>query len=206
MKVLITGCARSGTTLMVHLMKYFYSTKVILDDEKHPYDYATYNDKDHVLVIKKPYQEFNSMQYFSINTLMNKMGWKIIWMLRDGRDVITSLVDERFHVEPNRWIEANEELLINWTNCRLHVVRYKQLVSDTRSVMNSISDFIHQSYQEGFEDFYKGMKDSKMNYGIEPRPISLSSVGNHKKYPERVEKAMHRVNFAKLLKIFGYVD
>lgn len=205
MKVLITGCARSGTTLMIHLMKYFYSAKVILDDEKHPYDYYSHNDKDHVLIIKKPYQEINSIEHFSIHTLMNKQGWKVIWMLRDGRDVITSKVDGSFHVKQRRWVEANEDMLKNWNDCRLKVIRYEDLVNHTDKTMGVVSDFIHQSYQEDFKEFYKGMDDSKMNYGITPRPIDVNSVGNYKNYPEVIENAMNHISFVKLLNLFGYL-
>jgi len=66
MKVLISGCARSGTTILTHMMRYFYSTKVGFEDEVHPMEYASYNDSDHVLVIKKPYLESSNIGYFTL--------------------------------------------------------------------------------------------------------------------------------------------
>lgn len=202
MKVIITGCARSGTTLMVHLMRYFYSTEVILEDEKHPYDYQGLTDK--VLVIKKPYQDVNNIQHFSIYELL-KYGWKIVWMLRDGRDVISSKANGEYHCDFMRWIDSNTDYLNYWNNRAIHLVRYESLVKNPDAIMDGISDFIHQEFQADFHNFYNLMSSDKpMNSDIAPRPLDINSIGNHKNHPERVMQAMDHTDFVKLLKIFGY--
>lgn len=207
MKVIITGCARSGTTMMAHLMRFFYSTNVIIEDEAHPLDYTSYNHKDHVLVIKKPFLQSNHIEYFSLQFLL-AYGWRVIWMLRDGRDVICSKMDgETFHVEPERWVEANQKFLKHYNSRQIIAVRYSELVRNTYEQMLRVSSFINQEFQKDFESWWKQIDTSApMNFGMTPRPISAQSIGNHKNYPDRISAALQNHDFKKLLNIFGYVD
>lgn len=204
MKVIITGCARSGTTMMIHLMRYFYSTNVIVDDEAHPFDYESYNHKDHVLVIKKPFLQRNHIGYFSIEYLI-KNGWLIIWMLRDGRDVICSRLIDQFHVEPDRWIESNSKILNYYARKQILIVRYEDLVEDTECEMLRTGTFINQEFSNNYTEWWLNVnKETPMNTGMTPRPTSTESIGNFKNYPERVELAMANTYFRKLISIFGY--
>lgn len=206
MKVLITGCARSGTTLMTHLMRYFYNCKVVIENEAHPFDYEKYNHKDHVLVIKKPAVMVRDIDYVSPYSLVND--WKIIWMVRDGRDVICS-TNERghYHVGHERWIESNMNVLPVLMEPSVQVIKYEMLVSRPESQMNKVSRFIGQDYQEDFRSFYTGMNEhDPMNTGIVPREMSTDSIGNWKNpvHKKVIDKAMENSKFTKLLTIFGY--
>lgn len=207
MKVIITGCARSGTTMLTHLMRYFYSTNVIVEDEAHPFDYGDYNHKDHVLVIKKPFLQSNHIEYFSLQELLVS-GWRVIWMLRDGRDVICSKQDgNNFHVEPERWIEANQRFLELYNSRQVMAIRYSELVRKTYQQMLRISDFINQDFQRDFDLWWQQVDTTDpMNVGIKPRPISAQSIGNYRNYPDRVAAVLQNYEFKKLLNIFGYVD
>lgn len=183
---------------MIHLMRYFYSTNVIIQDEAHPLDYENYNHKDHILVIKKPFLEANHIGYFSLEELITK-GWRVLWMLRDGRDVVSSMVDGQYHVEPERWIFSNRMFLKNCMSKQVLTVRYEQLVSDSEKQMNRIKDFIGQDYQDYSNWFTKVNTDDPMNYGVTPRPISEASVGNYKNHDRP-----YSTDFKKLLNLFGY--
>lgn len=201
MKLIITGCARSGTTVMVHLMRYFYNTKVIFQDESHPFDYERYNHKNHILVIKKPFLERDNIEYFTLQELIQK-GWHVLWMIRDGRDVISSTVDGSYHVEQDRWTFANKIFLQNCMNYQLLPIRYESLVTDHYAQMQRISNFIGQSYQDYDDWFNQVNPEDPMNYGIVPRPITAESIGNYKNHPERISNLS--TDFKKLLTILGY--
>jgi hypothetical protein len=188
------------------LVQYFYSTNVVLNEEKHPYDYFNYRDTDHRLVVKMPYQDVNSVPYFSLDNVIRGLGFKVVWLLRDGRDVICSKSNGDYHCSPQRWIDANMEFLQNWDNRRIIIVRYEQLVTRTESVMDMLKDFLVSDYQKDFHDFYKAMTDTPMNAGITPRPIDSNSVGNYKNHPERLKEVHDNTEFLKLLQIFGYAD
>lgn len=201
MKLIVTGCARSGTTVMIHLMRYFYSTKVVVKDEAHPFDYERYNHKDHILVIKKPFLEMSNISYFSLQELLQK-GWRVLWMLRDGRDVISSTVDGNYHVDQERWISSNREFLSMCMSEQILPIRYEDLVTDHSNQMQIISTFIGQGYQDYSNWFNMVNAEDPMNYGIAPRPITADSIGNYKNHPERISNLSDR--FTKLLTIFGY--
>lgn len=196
MKLLITGCARSGTTILTHMMRYFYSTKVAFEDEAHPMEYMNYNHSDHILVIKKPYLESSSLGYFTLQSLLYH-GWKVIWLLRDGRDVITSI---NHPVSQTRWVEANTEYMRHYQSKEILLIRYEQLVSSPYAEMDRIKDFIGQPYQDDFLDFHKLMTDTPMNKGIIPAPINQDTIGRFKNFPHQE----YNDNFAQLLNIFGY--
>jgi hypothetical protein len=198
MRVLITGCARSGTTLMVHLMRYFYNTDVVFRDEKHPHSYRYYNPPDRILVIKKPIVERNHIGYFSLSELLVN-GWHIIFMMRDGLDVITSVHDgEKNYVSPSRWVTANEELIKVMDDELVLPVRYESLVSNPDKEMDRIAKFIGQDYQPDYKEFYTQIDtNDPMNVGVVPRPIDTLSVGKKADMPE--DKM-----FQKLTTILGY--
>jgi hypothetical protein len=184
-------------------MRYFYSTKVIAENEAHPFDYEHYNHKDHILVIKKPFLELDNLQYFSLNELLQK-GWRVLWMIRDGRDVISSMVDDSYHVDPDRWMFANKVFLKACMSDQILPVRYESLVTDHYTQMQRIKSFIGQSYQDYDDWFNQVNTEDPMNYGIVPRPITSDSIGNYKNHPERILNLSR--DFRKLLTIFGYEE
>lgn len=196
MKLLISGCARSGTTILTHMMRYFYSCEVRHDDEAHPMEFMSYNHSDHTLVIKKPYLESSNLGYFTLQSLFYH-GWKVIWLLRDGRDVITSV---NHPVSQSRWVDANEEYLRHYKSPEVLLIRYESLVTTPHKEMDRIKDFIGQPYQPDFLDFHTLMGDTQMNKGIIPKPLSTDTIGRFKNFPHQE----YNTNFAHLLNIFGY--
>jgi len=209
MKLLITGCARSGTTLMIHLMRYFYNCKVVIEDEQHPADYYNYNDKDHVIVIKKPYLTKDNIQYFSLDHLLSS-GWKVIWMLRNGCDVITSKDrDGGYHVNTDRWVQTNAEMLNHALHPSLMIVRYESLVDDPSLQLDNIASFINQTYQDGYSEFYEGInKDNPMDVDMPVKPIYDDSVYRWQDTQEdylHVVRQFENKQFYKLLTVFDYI-
>lgn len=197
MRVLITGCARSGTTLMVHLMRYFYSTEVVYWDESNPYDHPD-NPPDRILVIKKPILERNHISYFSLSELLAN-GWHIIFMMRDGLDVITSVHDgEKNYVSPSRWVSANKELVKVMDDDLVLPIRYESLVTNTDKEMDRIAKFIGQQYQPDYAEFHTQIDVTQpMNAGVVPRPIDSNSIGRKSDMPDDLM-------FNKLTTILGY--
>lgn len=208
MRLLITGCARSGTTLMTHLMRYFYNCQVVIDKEDHPYNYHHYNDTDNVLVIKKPAVTLNDMDYFDVLSPAIIRGWKIIWMIRDGRDVIVSKNHlGQYHCSADRWVATNEDALNFILKPNVLIVRYEDLVTDPKSQMEAIKEFIGQNYQEDFNDFWQSMDtESNMNVGIVPRQVDANSVGKWKEAGNKkvIAEALKDRKFVQLLKLFNY--
>lgn len=192
MKYLITGCARSGTTLMMYLTQYFYNVQSITSMEVRPtkiknkksiYYIKREDCKD--LFIKYPAWEIGHDYYDSLQNILDDQ-FKIIFMIRDGRDVLVSKhppVTTDYHVEPKRWIFVNQEVLQYLNDERFLFVKYEDLVKDVEHIMNDISLFINKKYSDDYINFYKNVPNNDISTGLEfkgARPISQDSIGNWK--------------------------
>jgi hypothetical protein len=94
-RIFITGCAHSGTTLMLRLFYAFRDVHVI-DTEVSPEYVADVNIEKPVVVGKSPGPCLGRA------LSKNRMSW-IIYMLRDGRDLIEDWAD------PGAWMQNMEE-------------------------------------------------------------------------------------------------
>jgi len=202
-KILITGCARSGTSLLLYLMRYFDNT-VIVETEINPFkDLTFYSVPDKQLVIKCPQGQqmggksqaigdFKSQT--QVKTLQDVIdhGYKIMLLIRDGRDVLVSKHYETksYWVDSYRWIYAIQNALklqkMDKSGSILFL-RFESFVSDTEANLQKISKFIGQSYSQKYKKYYQDIDQSldiakAMNT---PRPISADNIGNWKRSEHR---------------------
>lgn len=177
MKVLISGCARSGTTLLVNLMQYFDDSLCIMDDEKMPSLYYNHDEGSTLFVIKKPAHPYTSKQHFNLRKVLDH--YKVIWLIRDGRDVITSKNHlNEYHVPLERWIYTNYQYQKHSSNKNMLLIRYEDLIKTPEAVMDNIGKFLNKKYSTDFVNFYTIMDaNSQMNVGIVPRPIDSNNFG-----------------------------
>jgi len=208
MKVLITGCSRSGTTMLINIMPYFYNSEVILDDEVHPYKYLEFDEKGKVFVIKKPLNIYESQDWFDMTYLIHH-GWKIIWLIRDGRDVVCSKNEkDEYHTDCQRWVQTNQEFMRVAENNNVLPIHYERFVKEPEKQMQKISEFLGANFQQDFNDFYLNVNPKlRMNVGVEPRKIDADSIGNFIKHPKRIaqiKKSKFYQLFTVLNTIFGY--
>ena len=94
MNILITGCARSGTTLLLHLMKGFLSLHVVDYIEVHPNQIKKYSEAEKSTVIKYPQGSSNPdidfgtsfwLKYFKTSFLHHYVEtFKVLICVRDG--------------------------------------------------------------------------------------------------------------------------
>jgi hypothetical protein len=134
--------------------------------------------------------------------------WKIIWMLRDGRDVIVSKNENNiYHCPVERWVKVHEEFFSYYFRENVLIIRYEELVNFPNNIMNDVGNFIEQKYQSDFHNFYQNINiNNKMNIGIKPRKIDTKSIGNWKNpaHKKVINSAMENSKFTKLLTLFGY--
>jgi len=222
MKVLITGCARSGTSLLLYVSKYFDNTYVPTNDEYMPtkiYDkncrfYLSY-PKDKILVIKRPRYCLNSKCYESILDIL-LMDYKIIFLIRDGRDVLVSMhppFKNKYHVTPERWVEVNEDAKKYLSNDNVLLVKYECFVTDTKTELDKMAHFLGIGYNKKYNEFYKYIDDKEwMKHGLGfkgLRPIQSDSIGNwklseHKDRMQEIINSSYIERICDLLIFFGY--
>jgi len=207
-KVLITGCARSGTTMLLYVLRSFEKTQVITHEEIRAtqiYDKQSPNyikrERHKTLVIKNPMVFKKSKKYDSIKDILN-LNYYIIYIYRDGRDVIVShhpTKKQKYHVAPTRWIETLKESLPYKNHPKVLFVKYEEFVSNPDKIMDNISKFLKLNYDKNYKDFYKEKeiqngfhKKGHMATGLGDkgvRPIAKDSIGNWKQeqHRERME-------------------
>lgn len=145
MKIYITGCARSGTTLLRRL---FYSFKdvEIIGKEINISSFATYNSKQPVLVGKRTMNTIFSHS-ISNEVLKNQLalvdGIKIINIVRDGKDVI-----ESGSSLPSRWMNSIETAK-KYNDKIFATIYYELLVSRPDLIQKYITNLF------GLEEVYR---------------------------------------------------
>lgn len=187
-KLLICGCARSGNSLMLHLMgSGFRNIKMVYDGpggEVVPTDNDIENKK--TVVVGKFPKKLGKIQKF-----IDK-NFGIIFMIRHPYDVLTSkhhLKPDKYWVQPDRWISSAQDILKykDHNNCLL--VKYELLISKPEIVQKKISDkfqlLVKTKFQECPNSFDQEDKVNMLNMnGF--RSLDPSRIGNWKQDPEKI--------------------
>lgn len=187
MRLFITGCAKSGTTLFRNLFYAFNSIKVIYVE----IDYITFCKYNHKKIVgkriaKSPFSfklDKSDERYKTFYTdLLPKSKTLIINMVRDGRDVLES------GVTCERWISCikqsiDHQHLIDIT------VKYEELVTNPNKIQKELSKRYELEQEHLFSDYPKFMskKVSKLfKDEYKPRVIDTSRVNKKFNYKEVV--------------------
>lgn len=215
-RIFITGCARSGTTLMNRLFYAFQDTTVI-DHEIVIDDFCQIRPKSEILVGKR-----TPLTIFSVPLgqeeierqvdLIRVQDLPIVNMIRDGRDVVhLNLKGPRVNV--NRWIGCmlQAQLYRQLVNIQ---VRYEDLVSEPNLVQARLCEVLGLVPAYKFSDYPDFVPDAAFdeqeyrefaNYN--KRMISAASIGHSKtEYHDRCENPEQRALFERTLQRYGYSD
>jgi len=145
MKIYITGCARSGTTLLRRLFYSFKGVEVI-GKEINISSFATYNSKQPILVGKRTINTIFS-NFVSNEGLQNQLtlidGIKIINIVRDGKDVV-----EGGYSSPSRWMNSIGTAK-KYNDKIFATIYYELLVSHPDLIQKYISNLF------GLEEVYR---------------------------------------------------
>ena len=120
-KIFITGCAKSGTTLLLRMCYAFRDTEVLyregFDGHELPFDdFVNHKGKEKFVIGKRHPPALLSnvlteeLDRQSKEVIKNKIG--IVNVVRDGRDVILS---DGNYVKPKRWIESIKQRKITYS-------------------------------------------------------------------------------------------
>ena len=140
---------------------------------------------------------------------------KFINMVRDGRDVVSSLVKANLTNVINGCIRWN--LAIEKTTNLKHTVapqqfldiQYEDLVESPENIIKNICHFLNISFQEKLlinNDKTSNMKDVKFyeHFKNLSNPINKKSIGKWKTNLSKYEQSLVKERLAKNLKLLGY--
>jgi len=148
----------------------------------------------------------NIIKYFDGNV-------KIINMVRDGRDVVTSKHPsdpDNYYISPKRWINSVRAGLSVEEKESVITVRYEDLVKSTSSTMKKVCN--HCSINFVRDKIKKYPSTSQFRYSKawfgDVRPVSDNSVGRWKEesHAERVGKLMKEKHSKEILKKYEYIN
>jgi hypothetical protein len=135
---------------------------------------------------------------------------RFIHIVRDGRDVVTSLhpsSPDRFHIHPERWVyDAGIT-----ESCRndddTTVVRYEDLIADFEETMANIYATLEMELPESISSYWQHAKVRRhVAWPSEVKGLSSKGIGRWKQpaYAERVDAFLAVPGAGRLLKVFGY--
>ncbi|MGM0381617.1 MAG: sulfotransferase [bacterium] len=171
----ITGCARSGTTLLQYIMKAFENMHIVPGEKFIDYfakeEIQSLPAGDNVVLKRNAYclggvyprglnteDEEEIIQYRKhFLKLIRMLNLRLVDIIRDPRDVITSVhhqAQDTYWVDFPRWYRQYEE--INWFKKhwdKILRIRYEDLLRDPDSIQSKISDFFQLTSRHSLSNF-----------------------------------------------------
>lgn len=200
-KIFITGHGGSGTTLMLRLFQAFKGGFVVFREES-PERFIERGMKDYEFLVAKRPNPFTPQIWNNMISQVKNQKLKILYMVRDGRDLLK-------RTRPETWIQGVNEYITNYEYISC-VIRYEDLVTIPNVQQERIAKTFGLKRIHYFSSY-----PSFVPYGMfqvpshtpkkhEPRPISRDRIGlDHSKYNEL--KGDIKEKFDEYLRLFKYI-
>ncbi|MHA1803053.1 MAG: sulfotransferase family protein [Promethearchaeota archaeon] len=231
--ILITGCGRSGTTLLISILSAhpdifaipfetsaFYPKRRI-DSFKNIiipfpiYIIYEYLIKNKIKKTANRWCEKTPIHVRFINEILKYFGSrvKIIHIIRDGRDVITSVHPTnplKFWVSPERWINDTKLGLLFQNNPQVYTIKYEDIILDFNNTMSKLCNFLNIKFNNYILNWYRFATFRKheglRNQGNIEKLYS-TSIGrwNNNEYYDIVKKFTQNPEAIRLLKYLNYL-
>jgi hypothetical protein len=227
--IVIGGCARSGTTLLLSVLSCHPNVYAIPVETQAlcptAYDAEPRSDASFdVAAIQRHLNGGNVVidcQYWCEKTPRNVMFFsrilkcfgaklRILHVVRDGRDVVCSVhpsAPDRYWVEPKRWVKEVETGLVLDGHPQVMTVRYEDLVLCYHETVQAILGFLSLQHVPEMDDYPMNAKVVSDNAWFEPaRAISAGSVGRWRNpmQRERVDCLLAEPGACRLLSRLNY--
>jgi len=167
--IFIFGCGHSGTTILNKIMSNHknihgldYETGLFARRKyknKDLFDNTLKNlDEERKKSNKKWICEKTPAHVYAINKIFELIkNPKIIIIVRDGRDVVSSLYKRynNFEKSVDRWIKDNQEWVNSQYKYHLHALRYEDLIKEPKIQIKRICDYLEEEYDDNILNYKK---------------------------------------------------
>jgi len=227
--VYIGGCGRSGTTLLLSILS-SHPDIFACPKELNIFEYAAV--KSGKLVLPKHYRLYRTFITHKIKksatrycekspsnihhidelTDLHNGNFKLIHILRDGRDVILSKHPKKekgYWVDPERWVQDVREGLKYSNHPNVYTVKYEELVSNFEKNIRDICSFLDIEPGTEILNWHRHATVRENNALFSSiREISSTSVGKWKQeiHADRVAELTSLPEAMELLRVTGYLD
>ena len=213
--IVIGGCGRSGTTLMLSILG--AHSKIFAIPEE---TYAFYPNPLRLQRLSSQISELPTGVKWCEKTPKNILAYKkilnifdddvkIINMIRDGRDVITSKHPNgpgKYWVNKQRWIEDNQSLI---SNPNILTVKFEDLIRDPESTLLKVCNHIGLDFEIQLLNYQSKTNVLKnIAWKDTAKPIGLRNSLSHKRTEKDnkiIEDFMADPQALKLMNQFGYL-
>jgi len=227
--IFIVACPRSGTTMLLSILSAHPNIHII---KKQTYAFDKWKKSEGKEIparVDRLYLELllnrikpaatrwcekTPKHSESIGKILNYLpDSKIISLVRDGRDIVTSKHpyhdSDNYWVRSERWIHYVSDELSFCDHPNVHIVKYEDIVTNYAETIGSILSFLEEDYTEEMEDWYKNssLRNSiHLKEGIQQ--LHTKSIGRWKnpEHREVVENLLNNAEAVALLKQLNYME
>lgn len=224
--IIIGGCGRSGTTLLLSILSAhpniyaipyetwsFWPTKTITEFRLLIKEFESELEKHQIPSTCKRWCEKTPKNIQVFDRLLEcfESCIRLIHIVRDGRDVITSVHPHdpsKFWVSVERWIWDVKTGLKYEDNPYVLTVRYEDLVLNFEPTIGKVCDFIGETCNEHILSWHThAAVRCHSAWEEEVRPVFTESIGRWKKpcYKFLIRQFMENKKAVDLLKHFHYI-
>ncbi len=225
--VYIGGCGRSGTTLLLSILSshkdifacpkelnLFFDAEISGEKVEVPMIYRLYRTflTESIKSSAKRYCEKSPANVQRIEAIdkYHKGNFKLIHIIRDGRDVVLSKhptkIDTHW-VEPARWVRDVTLGLASKDHPGVHTIHYENLVNKFEETISGVCRFLDIPLSDEILHWHKNTTVRKNRALYSPiKEISSSSIGKYKlaEHQERLKEFMENKEAVELLEKLGY--
>lgn len=227
--VIIGGCGRSGTTLLLSILSCHPHLYGINEETRAfcPTGYKVDPTPESPFKLKKLYDyllqhtippaarrwcEKTPKNVLSYPRILHYYGSRvrIINMVRDGRDVITShhpSNPEIFWIRPERWVNDVKAGKRFAEHPQVKTLRYEDLITDYEATIRSLCSFIGEEFDEDFLAYsHKTPLKTSEAWFEKAHNVDRFSIGRWQQpeFKDRVAELYNIPSSVELLKYYGY--
>lgn len=186
-RILITGCARSGNTLLLHLFGPGFHNTRICHGERIPEKSACRPGWS--IVGKRP------GALAKLDRVLAQPDIGILFTMRDPRDCISSRhIAGDFWVKLERWVQCAEIIARHRDHPRASLVHFEQLLTDPAGVQAWLAARLGLTIRLPFVECWKEF-DCRDSQGIKAmhgaRPLDATRIGHWRREPGTRKRVAH---------------
>lgn len=226
--IVLGGCGRSGTTLLLsilschpHICAIPLETQALCPTAYRQLDLSAPLDLDSIAQALRNCESPSTATRWCEKTPKNVLFFgriietlgpaaRLIHVVRDGRDVVTSVHPsdpERLWVTRQRWVDEVSAGLAFADHPQVLTVRYEDLVTSFEPELKRLCSFLDEAFDDAFLRYPEAARVRKADgWFTEARPIDAASVGRWRlpEHRDVVRELMQDERAAALLERLGY--
>ncbi|MEA3317527.1 MAG: sulfotransferase [Bacteroidota bacterium] len=230
--IIIGACPRSGTTLLLSILDSYPSIHAI---QRQTYAFCSWGNSLNTKYkftpnrIDRLYREFvfhkiskksnrwcektpRNIKYFDKILDYYNEDAKLIHLIRDGRDIVTSKHPahnpNEYWVSIDNWVKDVKFGLKYANRPNVLTVKYENLINNFDTEIKKISEFLNESYVPSQEEWINKTSLTKSKHWNNPvQNIHARAIGRWKKekHKNRINEFMKNPEAKKLLEELGYI-